>query len=62
MECRCYRGDKNRTKLVKLEYKGRDVLWMILIVLIVASVIFLKILPENLPHFGAIHDILFYHL
>ena len=22
MECRCYRGDDNRTKLVKLEYRG----------------------------------------
>ena len=31
MECRCYRGDKNRTKLVKLEYKMRDFVAMLLL-------------------------------
>ena len=45
MECRCYRGDKNRTKLVKLEYKKRDALWFVLGVLFLAAMIALLILP-----------------
>ena len=45
MECRCYRGDKNRTKLVKLEYKAMDFIWMFAFVLIFAAVILLRTLP-----------------
>ena len=39
MECRCYRGDKNRTKLVKLEYKANDFIFMIAFVLLLAGLI-----------------------
>ena len=28
MECRCYRGDKNRTKFVELKYRPLDFGWM----------------------------------
>ena len=28
MECRCYRGDNNRTKLVKLEFRKNDYVWL----------------------------------
>ena len=45
MECRCYRGDKNRTKLVKLEYKPGDFLWMIAFALILTVVILLRTIP-----------------
>ena len=45
MECRCYRGDKNRTKLVKLEYKARDFLWMFEFALILTAVILLRVIP-----------------
>lgn len=45
MECRCYRGDKNRTKLVKLEYKAGDFLWMIAFALILTVVILLRTIP-----------------
>ena len=39
MECRCYRGDKNRTKLVKLTMRGRDYLWLAMYLLLIGAVI-----------------------
>ncbi len=60
MECRCYRGDKNRTKLVKLEYRARDVVFMLLLALFLAAIVFAGILPYNYESFGIVYDILFY--
>ncbi len=60
MECRCYRGDNNRTKLVKLEYKGIDVVFMILFALILALLISLSIVPYKFESFGILYGILFY--
>lgn len=60
MECRCYRGDNNRTKLVKLEYRGRDFIFMILFLLLLAGLITLSILPYNLGLSGRIFEIVFY--
>ena len=60
MECRCYRGDKNRTKLVKLEYKANDYLYLTLLTLFMGVIICLAILPYKLNFGGAIFDILFY--
>lgn len=60
MECRCYRGDKNRTKLVKLEYKGIDFAFMILFALLLGELICLTVLPYNYPSFGIIYDVLFF--
>ena len=48
MECRCYRGDKNRTKLVKLAYKGIDVSWFSLGAIFMALTITLRIIPPYL--------------
>ena len=50
MECRCYRGDKNRTKLVKLTYKFVDLRWIIYTAVILASVILLRFVsvPEEI--------------
>ena len=62
MECRCYRGDKNRTKLVKLEYKGRDFLWMILYVILLVAILVATILPYNMSLFGRIYDVIFYRV
>ncbi len=45
MECRCYRGDSKRTKLVKLEMHSRDILWLSTGVLSLAAVIFIAIIP-----------------
>ena len=60
MECRCYRGDKNRTKLVKLEYKARDFMWMIAFVAILTAVILLRILPYNHEITSTVFKIFFY--
>ena len=60
MECRCYRGDKNRTKLVKLEYKARDVIWMLAFAIILTAVILLRILPYNYEITSATLRIFFY--
>lgn len=60
MECRCYRGDKNRTKLVKLQFKWRDVLWFFSFGVFVAMVILSTILPYKFTSPGMIYDIIFY--
>ena len=60
MECRCYRGDKNRTKLVKLQYKGIDIAYMISFFILVGGIICLTILPYKFASFGIIYDILFF--
>ena len=60
MECRCYRGDKNRTKLVKLEYRGADYGFIFLFLIILACLICLSILPYKFESMGLIYDLLFY--
>ncbi len=60
MECRCYRGDNNRTKLVKLEYKGLDFSFMVIFVMALGTLICLTVLPYKFASFGLIYDILFY--
>ena len=60
MECRCYRGDYKRNKLVKLEYKGLDFAFMALFILILAGLICLTVLPYNFESFGILFDVLFY--
>jgi energy-coupling factor transport system permease protein len=62
MECRCYRGDNNRTKLVKLEYKGLDFVFILLFVIILVVLICLAIVPYNLQSFGFLYDVLFYRV
>ena len=60
MECRCYRGDNNRTKLVKLEYHARDFGFMFLFAVILAVLITLAILPYKLGLSGNLFNLLFY--
>lgn len=48
MECRCYRGDKNRTKLVKLSYKGIDFLWFAIGLVFLGAIIYLKVAPSHI--------------
>ena len=60
MECRCYRGDKNRTKLVKLEYHGLDFAFMGIFAILLGGLICLSVLPYNYPSFGLIYNILFF--
>ena len=60
MECRCYRGDKNRTKLVKLSYKLRDLLWFLLTTVFLGAIITLRVLPSHVQFETVILKILFY--
>ncbi len=62
MECRCYRGDKNRTKLVKLEYKARDILFILVFVLICAAVICASTIPYGYTVENIIYNIFFYKI
>ncbi|MBE6537761.1 MAG: energy-coupling factor transporter transmembrane protein EcfT [Ruminococcaceae bacterium] len=64
MECRCYRGDKNRTKLVKLTYRGRDFIWFGIGLLFLAAIIYLKITPAHLSAIipEKVYDVIFYKL
>ena len=60
MECRCYRGDKNRTKLVKLSYKAKDFVMLFLFTLLLGSLIALSTAPYGSPSSGILFHILFY--
>lgn len=60
MECRCYRGDKNRTKLVKLNYRFRDLLWFIITVIFMGAIIALRIAPSYLNVDSSFLKMLFY--
>jgi energy-coupling factor transporter transmembrane protein EcfT len=62
MECRCYRGDKNRTKLVKLEYRVRDFVLLAAFVLLLILIIAVSIVPYKLSLDGIIFDILLYRI
>jgi energy-coupling factor transport system permease protein len=62
MECRCYRGDKNRTKYVELKYRSRDYIWLSLSVILFTAIILLKILPYKFEIGNIFYDIAFYKL
>ena len=62
MECRCYRGDKNRTKLIKLEMRGRDYSALFFGVLLVGAIIVGAILPYRLESLGRVYDVVFYKI
>ncbi len=62
MECRCYRGDKNRVKLNKLEYKSSDYLWLLGFVLFTLGIFAVSSLPYNFSLSGAIYNLLFYKI
>ena len=62
MECRCYRGDYNRTMLVKLEYKGVDYLWMLASVLVLGVIIVSAILPHSFAFDNLFYNIIFYKI
>ena len=62
MECRCYRGDKNRVKLNKLEYKIRDYLWIFGFVIFILVIFALSYLPYNFSVDSAIYNLLFYKI
>ncbi len=64
MECRCYRGDKNRTKLVKLEFCGRDYAWFGISLVFLAAVIALMIIPSHITGIlpETVYNVFFYKI
>ena len=62
MECRCYRGDKNRTKYVELKYRRRDVLWLCTSFVLLLAVIFLRGTVNRMQIDGLFESILFYRI
>ena len=62
MECRCYRGDNNRTKLVKLEYRASDFVWMIVSLLVLGLVIFSNVYISSLNFTDVLSLIFFYKI
>lgn len=47
MECRCYRVDKKRTKLVKLSFRARDLLWGLLLLALLGAVIASRVIAAH---------------
>ena len=64
MECRCYRGDKKRTKLVKLTYRALDFIWFGVGILFLGAVIYLKITSAHISSIlpDGVFKILFYRV
>ena len=60
MECRCYRGDKNRTKLVKLSYKPLDFAWLSLSAILIGLVILFRFRPQITELSPTVLKIIFY--
>ena len=60
MECRCYRGDDNRTKLAKLEYKGLDLLWFVLGLLFLSATIAFRVVDITTLAESKVLDYLWY--
>ncbi len=62
MECRCYRGDKNRTKLVKLQYRFRDYIYMLVFAALLALIIAMGTVPYGMQLDESWFNILFYKI
>ncbi len=60
MECRCYRGDKNRTKLVKLTYRPIDFLYLFIFAAVLGCIITGRILPYSYELDSFIYDLIFF--
>lgn len=62
MECRCYRGDVNRTKLVKLQYRASDFVWLLGFVVLLGAVIFSRVWLGDIWSGSTVADILLYKI
>ena len=60
MECRCYRGDKNRTKLLKLEYRARDYFGFFLAAFFLLAIILERVFHSSIDMSHLINQIFFY--
>lgn len=48
MECRCYRVDKKRTKLVKLTFRAKDFLSLLVFAIFLAGIILISRMPATM--------------
>ena len=62
MECRCYRGDKNRTKLVKLSYKPVDFVMLFVFAALITLIVFTRSMDSFITVEHLIFDIAFYKI
>ncbi len=62
MECRCYRVDKKRTKLVKLTFHARDFLSLFVFALFLTGVILISRMPVSLLGDGILARALCYRI
>ena len=60
MECRCYRGDKNRTKLVKLSFRWKDLILFTFALIFLGTIISLRILPNVMSLDAGFWGVIFY--
>ena len=60
MECRCYRGDVNRTKFVKLTFSLRDYVMLFVSLICLLALIASRIIPYHFEFSNAIYNIIFY--
>jgi energy-coupling factor transporter transmembrane protein EcfT len=62
MECRCYRGDKGRTKLVKLTYRPLDFVYMAFFMIFLTVLILSRIIPYDYPITNLVYSVVFYRI
>ena len=62
MECRCYRVDKKRTKLVKLTYRAKDFLTLFVFALFLAGIILISRMPSSVLGGNLLATILCYRI
>lgn len=62
MECRCYRGDVNRTKLVKLTLRFKDYAMLFASLIFLGALIVSRILPYQFEVANTIYKIFFYRI
>ena len=62
MECRCYRGDKNRTKLVKLSYKPVDFIMFFVFAALIALIVLSRNIDSLITVSHTLIDVAFYKI
>ena len=62
MECRCYRGDVNRTKLVKLTFRVKDYVAFFVSLVFLGALITARILPYQFEVSNTVYGIIFYRV
>ena len=60
MECRCYAVDRKRTKMVKLTFHVRDLVFVLLLGVVMAFTLFLNGAKNLIPSQNLFDDLLFY--